>query len=163
MKRHLTAMTRTKLSKPARIAFEQGLIQPEDRLLDYGCGRGSDVKLLLERGVDAVGFDPYYFPETDCSGLWDVVMLNYVLNVIDNLEERRQTLRRVWDLCHGILLVSVRTDREKIKGEAFGDGVKTRRGTFQKFFSLHEIEEMIATTLHKNPCWIDKGISFITK
>ena len=151
MKRHLTAMTRTKLSKPARLALEQGLIQAGDKLLDYGCGKGSDVASLVQKGIDAVGFDPYFFPTTDRSGIWDVVMLNYVLNVIEDIEERGQTLKRVWDLCNGILLVAVRTDKEKVKGEVFGDGVRTKRGTFQKLFSLQEIEEMVCVTIHKKP------------
>lgn len=163
MKRHLTAITRKKLSKPARLALEQNLIQQGDRLLDYGCGRGSDVKLLIKKGVDAVGFDPYFFPETDCSGTWDVVTLNYVLNVIDNVEERRQTLEKAWDLCNCILLVAVRTDKEKVKGEVFGDGIKTQRDTFQKLFSLQEVEEMVYDTLYERPCWIGEGIFFLTK
>lgn len=30
------------------------------KLLDYGCGEGSFVKLCRKAGIDAVGFDPYY-------------------------------------------------------------------------------------------------------
>lgn len=33
--------------------------QPLDRVLDYGCGFGHLVRLLRERNVEAVGYDPY--------------------------------------------------------------------------------------------------------
>lgn len=163
MKRYLTAIARRSISRPAALALREGLIQSGDRLLDYGCGRGTDVKFLLERGVEAVGFDPHYFPGTDCSGAWDVVMINYVLNVIEDVEERKQALKRAWSLCRGILVVAVRTDREKVRGEVYKDGVKTSRGTFQKLFSQQEVESFVRGTLHKEPCWVARGVFFLIK
>ena len=32
-------------------------------LFDYGCGRGDDVRGLVENGLDAAGWDPYYAPD----------------------------------------------------------------------------------------------------
>ena len=67
-KSHLTAIKRTKLSVPIR-----GLDLKGKRVLDYGCGRGSDADLL---GADK--YDPYYFPERP-TGKYDVILCTYVL------------------------------------------------------------------------------------
>ena len=52
------------------------------RLLDFGCGRGSDVKLLSKLRPDSLiqGYDPH-FPEfqNEPTGLFQVVTRNYVL------------------------------------------------------------------------------------
>lgn len=76
---HLTAKERDRLSFPARIALERGWLQ--GRVLDLGCGFGSDVRLLREKGVDIVGYDPYYFPQFP-EGRFDTILCFYVLNVL---------------------------------------------------------------------------------
>lgn len=45
--------------------------------------------------VDAEGWDPYYFPD-GAQIPSDAVLLTYVLNVIEDPEERRATLLRAW-------------------------------------------------------------------
>lgn len=76
---HLTAKERDRLSFPARIALERGWLQ--GRVLDLGCGLGSDVKLLREKGIDIAGYDPYYFPQRP-EGRFDTILCFYVLNVL---------------------------------------------------------------------------------
>ncbi len=46
IERHKTAIGRAEFSKPVRLALENQLLCPADRFFDYGCGRGTDVKLL---------------------------------------------------------------------------------------------------------------------
>ncbi len=58
---HLTAKERNTISFPARVLLERNLLVGDT--LDYGCGLGSDVNLLQEKGVKITGYDPYYFPE----------------------------------------------------------------------------------------------------
>lgn len=84
---HLTAKERDRLSFPARIALEKGWLK--GRVLDFGCGFGSDVKLLQEKGIDIVGYDPYYFPQFP-EGKFDTILCFYVLNVL--LQEQQATV-----------------------------------------------------------------------
>jgi len=71
---HLTAIARTGLSAPARWLDENDLLH--GRVLDYGCGRGADATLL---GIE--GYDPHFY-STFPVGKFDVIMCNYVLNVV---------------------------------------------------------------------------------
>ena len=59
---------------------------------DYGCGRGEDIELLAAEGVTCGGWDPAYRPEAPRQEA-DVVNLGYVINVIEDPEERAATLR----------------------------------------------------------------------
>ena len=54
---HLTAKPRTKLSYPMRWLHKQNLFK--GRILDFGCGLGSDVKLLSSLGYDIIGYDNF--------------------------------------------------------------------------------------------------------
>jgi hypothetical protein len=61
--RHQTATGRVGLSLPARRAVGDLQLEPETGVLDYGCGRGGDVRALQDLGLDAVGWDPVHFPD----------------------------------------------------------------------------------------------------
>ncbi|MGH8000479.1 MAG: methyltransferase domain-containing protein, partial [Brasilonema sp.] len=52
---HLTAIERTYLSIPAQFLLDKNLLQ--DKVLDFGCGLGNDVKLLRQKGFDITGYD----------------------------------------------------------------------------------------------------------
>ena len=63
--------------------------------------------------------------------------LGYVLNVIEDIQERTQTLRAAWQLCRRVLVVAARIavgDGGHF-GAAYGDGVLTRLGTFHKLYT----------------------------
>jgi diadenosine tetraphosphate (Ap4A) HIT family hydrolase len=81
---HLTAKERNTISFPARILLERNLLQGDT--LDYGCGMGSDVTLLKEKGINITGYDPYYFPEKS-TGKFDTIICFYVLNVLMQEEQ----------------------------------------------------------------------------
>jgi 2-polyprenyl-3-methyl-5-hydroxy-6-metoxy-1,4-benzoquinol methylase len=76
---HLTAIERSSLSYPARIVLNQEKIK--GKVLDYGCGIGKDVELLKEKGVDIIGYDPFYFPKFP-NEKFDTILCFYVLNVL---------------------------------------------------------------------------------
>ncbi|MFJ2937298.1 methyltransferase domain-containing protein [Streptomyces sp. NPDC087219] len=80
--RHQTAIGRVGLSLPARRALGDLRLEPGRKVLDYGCGRGGDVRVLQQLGLDVTGWDPVHFPE-GLLRLADVVLLTYVLNVIE--------------------------------------------------------------------------------
>lgn len=77
--RHKTAVARVDFSRPVRLALDTGILSPDSTVLDYGCGRGDDVRGLKAKGISATGWDPVHSPETALTEA-DVVNLGYVLN-----------------------------------------------------------------------------------
>ena len=82
----LTTMPgRTKISLPMRWLVKKDMIGCErDRRLDYGCGKGFDA--------DALGmmkYDLNHFPVLP-AGEFDIITCIYVLNVIENPDERNE-------------------------------------------------------------------------
>ena len=130
MKSHLTAMTRTKVSAPTSLLVENWFITPNDKVLDYGCGKGFDANTF---GFDK--YDPHFFPDLP-NNKYDKIICNYVLNVVDEktgydiLNNIRSHLNDF-----GVAYISVRRD-VKI------DGI-TKKGTFQRnvILPLQKIEE----------------------
>lgn len=92
---------------PVKCLLRDGLLGKEVTFFDYGCGRGEDVELLTAEGIACGGWDPAYRPDAPRQEA-DVVNLGYVINVIENPEERSATLRRAWELCRQLLAVSCR-------------------------------------------------------
>lgn len=148
--RHRTALARTDLSRPIRLALDDGLIQERTTLTDYGCGLGGDVRRLRERGFDCVGWDPNHWPDGQRRAS-EVVNLGYVINVIEHAGERVEALRAAWGLAQNALVVSARLKTElgvsEEPGRAFADGRLTRLQTFQKFFEQQELRSWIDQTL----------------
>lgn len=70
----LTAISRSKISAPISVLLKEFLVK--GRVLDYGCGKGTDAQIL---GCD--GYDPKYFPEFP-SKEYDTIVCIYVLNVV---------------------------------------------------------------------------------
>ncbi|MCZ4512767.1 DNA phosphorothioation-associated putative methyltransferase [Streptomyces sp. ActVer] len=142
--RHQTAIGRVGLSLPARRAVGDLQLEPDTGVLDYGCGRGGDVRALQHLGLDAAGWDPVHFPDGRREPA-EVVLLTYVLNVIENPVERRETLLRAWDLAKSVLVVSARLrwERNQIKGAEYGDGILTQRRTFQRLYAAGELRDYV--------------------
>ncbi|TGB44639.1 DNA phosphorothioation-associated putative methyltransferase [Mycolicibacterium peregrinum] len=142
--RQRTAIGRGDLSMPLRQSLIDEVIRPGLSVLDYGAGRGQDAKRLQQMGISAIGWDPYFSPDTQLLDS-NVVLLTYVLNVIEDPVERRSTLEKAWQLAADALVVSTRLKWEmnSVTGEAAGDGIITSRGTFQHFFSPHELRQLV--------------------
>jgi DNA phosphorothioation-associated putative methyltransferase len=117
-------------------------------LFDYGCGRGEDFERLTAEGFSCNGWDPAYRPDAPRREA-DVGNLGYVLNVIEDPAERAATLRQAWQLCRRLLVASAQVlmaGRGKAP-VAFGDGVLTGRGTFQKFYEQDELKAYLEMQL----------------
>ncbi|MCU1493424.1 MAG: hypothetical protein JWO62_1188 [Acidimicrobiaceae bacterium] len=147
IRRELTAISRKALSVPAGRALESGLLD-RGTVLDYGCGRGEDVRQLSALGLDVDGWDPHFRPEPLPRPV-DVVMLTYVLNAIESADERTRTLAHAWSLAQRILIVTVRTEgeRHKVQGDSFADGLRTSRSTFQRLFDPASFRTWVEATL----------------
>ncbi|BAZ18773.1 hypothetical protein NIES4071_106580 (plasmid) [Calothrix sp. NIES-4071] len=137
---YLSAPYRNYLSATAKLILKLGLLSQEESHLDYGCGRGGDVERLQAMGYNSTGWDPYYFPGVTKAA--DVVTMNYVLNVIKDIEERRQALLNAWSLTKKRLIISA-----NVRGAGLYNGEVTPLGTFTKFFNHVELKAYIESTL----------------
>ncbi len=148
IERHRTAIARASFSRPVRAMLEYNILREGDALFDYGCGLGDDVRGLQMLGYRATGWDPVHRPdETRVEA--DVVNLGFVLNVIEVPAERLEVLRSAWALARRTLVVTGLIARSTVDsaGTPFGDGIRTSRNTFQKYFLQNELQELIDTTL----------------
>ncbi len=145
--RHRTAMVRYGFSAPVQTLARHGFLDGRNRLFDYGCGRGDDVRGLRENGLTASGWDPYFAPDAPISAA-DIVNLGFVINVIEDFDERLVALTRAWSLAERLLVVSVMlANQNDPRGERFRDGVMTQRGTFQRYYTQSEIKAYLEQVL----------------
>ncbi|MDJ0535862.1 MAG: DNA phosphorothioation-associated putative methyltransferase [Xenococcaceae cyanobacterium MO_207.B15] len=157
--RHLAAIYRNELSRPVRLVLEAELFTKETTFFDYGCGHGGDIQRIREQGYISAGWDPYYFPEQPLISA-DIVNLGYVINVIEDVKERREALLKAWELTKEILIVSAQVlidDRQRGL-VAYGDGVITSRNTFQKYYAQEELQSYIDSILNINTIPIGLGV-----
>lgn len=154
---HLAAPIRKRMSCTARKIITLDLLSKGDTHLDYGCGYGKDVEELLNLGYSSTGYDPYYFPEYP-QGIYDVVTMNYVLNVINSIEERQETLIKAWTLTNKHLIIST-----NIKGGKGAFSENTKIKTFRKSFTSVELKGFIESTLGYELIRIDKDKFIISR
>lgn len=55
--RHLTAIDRNKLSKPMQMLATHSYLEGDYDVLDYGCGKGDDIRELEAHGIDVCGWE----------------------------------------------------------------------------------------------------------
>jgi len=91
------------------------------------------------------------------------VNLGYVVNVIENPEERRTVLKHAWSLARKVLIVSARLHGETncVQMPSFQDGFLTRIGTFQKFFEQNELRIWIDSTVDEGSVAAAPGIFYV--
>ena len=77
---HLTAKERAKLSFPMSWLKNKGKLK--GKILDYGCGFGTDADLLNSKGFEVDKFDKYYF-NNPLTEQYDIITCIYVLNVVE--------------------------------------------------------------------------------
>lgn len=147
--RHKTALRRIDLSRPVRLAIDDGILAATAAFFDYGCGHGADIRLLTARGFKADGWDPIHRPRAEKQSA-DVVNIGYVINVIEDAAERATTLREAWTLTHGVLIIAARLtlDADASRFARYEDGCLTRTGTFQKFYEQDELRAFVDETLN---------------
>ena len=154
-----TAIARRGPSAPAtmltpfieRVLAESARTPSARAVLDYGCGRGADVEYFRSLGIDAVGYDPHVpfgFAESP-TGLFMVVTLIFVLNVLPTVEARLEVMRGAAARLapDGVLIVAtrssaaVRSEAARSGWRAWGDGFVSHegRGTFQHGMDTEEL------------------------
>lgn len=144
--------------------LRDALINKLKTLLDYGCGHGRDLDLLRSLEVDCNGWDPNFRPDGVRRSA-DIVNLSYVINVIEDPEERERTVLKAWALCNELLTVAAQIefaapDKER---PAFGDGVLTSRNTFQKYYNQHELQTYLERLTQADAIPAAPGIFYVFK
>jgi hypothetical protein len=162
IERHKTALTRYDLSKPVKSLLEYGLLRPGTTLFDYGCGQGADVNGLRSLGYEAEGWDPVHRPSSQKRRA-NIVNLGYVLNVIENPAERIEALVDAYRHSTRLLVVSALISEtvEIERAAAFGDGVLTKRNTFQKYFEQQELQQFIEDALEITAVPVALGVFYV--
>jgi len=162
IERHKAAIVRQQLSRPVRVALEAELFTSDTTFFDYGCGHGGDVQRIAEKGYESRGWDPYYHPDAPLVEA-DIVNLGYVINVIEDTAERREALLKAWELNRRVLIVSAQVliNDSANRQVAYGDGVITRRNTFQKYYEQEELKSYIDQILEVDAVAIGLGIYLV--
>jgi len=162
--RHLTAINRDKLSAPFQKLARNSLLNGDYSIFDYGCGKGDDAKELEAHGLNINSWDPVHKPEGEKIPS-DIVNLGFVLNVIEDINERTETLKSAFQLSDKLLVVSV-----MLVGSAkleqftrYKDGVITKWNTFQKYYSQTEIRSYLELSLKVKAVTLGQGIFAIFK
>jgi DNA phosphorothioation-associated putative methyltransferase len=160
--RHRTAIHRSEMSRPIRAALADGLINPKTDVFDYGCGYGDDLEHLRRQDIKCSGWDPAHRPDAQRNPA-DVVNLGYVINVIENPDERKKVLTESWELARRLLIVSARLtiEAKDEAGTPFADGLITRIGTFQRFYEQHELREWIDSSLNVSSIPAAPGVFYV--
>ena len=161
--RQKTAITRTDYSRPIKIALADGLIGPWATVLDFGCGRGDDVRHLRLSGVQANGWDPAHRADAERSRA-HVVNLGYVINVVEDSDERAECLLRAWSFAERALILSARliSETPELASVApYGDGFVTSIPTFQKFYEQAELKDWIEEHLSEPAVAAGPGVFYV--
>lgn len=162
--RHKTAIDRNQLSQPMQALARHNYLNGDFSVLDYGCGKGDDVRELEAHGINVTGWDPVHRPDEVFSS-HDIVNIGFVLNVIEDRQERTETLTDAWKHADKILSVAVMVAGESIISQftPYKDGIITSRNTFQKYYSQGEIRYYIESSLNETAIAVGQGIFLIFK
>ncbi len=163
IERHRAAIYRTDLSRPIKLAVEFEIINTSTTFFDYGCGHATDVEKLKNMGIASAGWDPYYKPDAPLNSA-DVVNLGYILNVIEDTQERLESLKNAWKLTNKVLIVAAQVLVNSFSAKkqiGYGDGIVTRRNTFQKYYQQEELKKYIDSTLEVDAIPVCLGIYFV--
>ena len=162
VERHKTAIPRNRLSSPLQMLAKHGFLEAYPDVFDYGCGQGDDLRVLVDAGISAAGWDPHFRPDEQKRSA-ELVNLGFVLNVIEDAQERGRVLQDAWSLCRKIMAVSVMVEGHySVQGlKPLFDGYLTSRGTFQKYYAPHELRAFVREVLKTEPVAVAPGIVFL--
>ena len=162
--RHLTAIVRYELSTPFKLLAKHGYLIEEHSIFDYGCGRGDDLRELQAHGLSASGWDPNFRPDEDIFTA-DIVNIGFVINVIEDIDERIEAIQKAHSLSKKMTVVSAMIAGESVisKFKPYKDGVLTSKNTFQKYYTQAELKEFIERTLDTEAIAAAPGVFFVFK
>ena len=162
--RERTAIVRYELSAPMKTLAKSGFLEGQYSIFDYGCGRGDDLRELEAHGLDALGWDPNFLPDADRLNA-DLVNIGFVVNVIEDRNERMEAVQGAWELTDKLLVVSAMLANEKYLAQftPYKDGIITSRNTFQKYYTQSELKLFIELSIEEQAVAVAPGIYFVFK
>ena len=161
--RHLTALSRSNLSAPMQCLARHGYLDGSLSVFDYGCGKGDDIRNLRANDITVSGWDPHYAPDQPKQAA-DIVNIGFVINVIENYQERLEALLGAYALTRQVLVASAMLmNQNAFKGQSYQDGIITQRNTFQKYFTQTELKDFLSDTLDTEAIPVAPGIFYIFK
>lgn len=164
--RHRTALKRKKLSSCMGALIDSSLVTKKSEIFDYGCGRGDDIAILGQNNFEKVsGWDPYFAKENTIPQISEFVSLSFVLNVIEDADERHSVLKKAFKIASKALVFSVMLEHQNTLQFAypFNDGYLTSINTFQKYYSATEIETLVKEQLNETAIKLGPGIYIVFK
>lgn len=163
IQRHRTALSRSSLSAPVQCLLRDDLLTPSSSLFDYGCGKGDDIATLQAHGYRCSGWDPHFRPDAECIP-GDVVNLGFVINVIEDYEERVRALESAYAVTRRVLAVSAMLATNGLERfSSYRDGVVTRRATFQKYYGQGELQHFLELVLGEDAYSAAPGVFYVFK
>ena len=160
--RHRTAIVRHELSTPFKVLAKASYLEGDYSIFDYGCGRGDDLRELEAHGITA---NWTLISPTAPLVESDIVNLGFVINVIEDRDERIEALQRAHSLANKLTVVSAMIAGESVisRFKPYKDGVLTSRNTFQKYYSQNELKTFIEHTLGTECVAAAPGVFFVFK
>ena len=163
IQRHLTAMTRYGFSAPIQALARFGFLDGSKTLFDYGCGKGDDIRGLIDNDITAYGWDPYFKKDAPKQEA-DIVNLGFVINVIESRKERDDALIDAFSFANELLVVSAMIGGlSEGQHTNFSDGVVTSRNTFQKYYRQDELKNYLESILMQVAIPVSPGVFFVFK
>ena len=164
VQRHRTAIRRNEPSLPLKCLLRDGFLNASASLFDYGCGHGDDLHHLSRLGFECEGWDPVHRPDVAPRDA-DIVNLGFVLNVIEDVQERTEVLSAAWQLSRRLLVVAARIAvGENVSPQVeYADGVLTRLQTFQKYYAQSELRSYLEQTLGSEAFPAAPGVFYVFK
>lgn len=105
---HFTAINRDSKSFPLKFLQRNNLLK--GKILDFGCGLGTDADFLKTEQYDVVKYDPFYYPEVPTEK-FDTILCFYVLNVLLPEEQEKAMIQLAsWLKPDGKAFIAVRRD-----------------------------------------------------
>jgi DNA phosphorothioation-associated putative methyltransferase len=157
----LTAIRRAVFSRPIQCGLRDSLIFDGRSVYDHGCGRGDDIRLLRRFGYQASGWDPHYFP-LEQKHPADIVNLGFVLNILEDPQERLSVAIEAFSLVNIALIIGVRDRINSRSAIAYKDGfyVQAKR-TFQKPYTNSELKRFVESTIGRRFHLVGMGVGYV--
>jgi len=134
------------------------------RVLDFGAGLCEGTRILNHHESNYIdawslepfakrGVSPHFRSFKEVNGKFDFVVNNCVLNVIEDLHERVNTVRQMLSVLKdgGKAIIMVRSHsavKSNKTNTPYSDGFVNSKGTFQRGFNTNELSSLVTVASH---------------
>ena len=124
--------------RPQKLAVWLGPLLGRRSLIDFGGGEGRLAELLVERGVDARSYDPFYGDAHWPQGVFDVVT---AFEVVEHVPDQQWLFRALKSLCRpdGIIVFSTLLKDTNLTGDWWYASARNGHVSFHSQDSLRRL------------------------